>query len=89
MHKRNGIALVLVLAATLAAMFLNIPVASSQGATLVGSYVTDPLPTQDLNSPLWQKATPPSGHRARAAPDERQERDGTCAIQRFAARHSG
>lgn len=58
MHKRNLIALSLVLAATLALMFLNIPVASSQGATLVAVRVAENLPANDPAAALWQKATP-------------------------------
>lgn len=44
---------------TLAALLLwfKIPVASSQGPTLIAARVTDALPSQDLNSALWQQAT--------------------------------
>lgn len=39
-------------------LWFKIPVASSQGPTLVAARVTEALPQQDLNSPLWQQATP-------------------------------
>ena len=38
--------------------WFKIPVASSQGLTLIAARVTEPLPSQDLDSPVWLQATP-------------------------------
>ncbi|MFZ5808462.1 MAG: ethylbenzene dehydrogenase-related protein [Chloroflexota bacterium] len=37
--------------------FLKVPLASSQGTTIVAAYITEPLPVQEPDSAAWQKAT--------------------------------
>ena len=54
-HSRLLIAVVAVVAAVLT--FYKMPVASSQGLTLVMGQVADELPLTDPNSALWQEST--------------------------------
>lgn len=55
-QKISILGALLALAALL--LWFKIPVASSQGPTLVAARITEALPQQDLNSPLWQQAAP-------------------------------
>lgn len=57
MNKRKALSFGLVLAAALLLTLLKVPLASSQGVTLVAAQVTGELPVKDPNSALWQKAT--------------------------------
>ncbi|MCC7165082.1 MAG: hypothetical protein IT331_21465 [Anaerolineae bacterium] len=71
MHKRNIVLFVGIVLGALALLFFNIPIASSQGATLVAARVTEPLPLKDPTAALWQTATPlevPLSAQAVAAP---------------------
>lgn len=52
---RVFVSFIIILAAALT--FFKIPLASSQGVTLVAAQVAEELPTADLDSPLWQQAT--------------------------------
>jgi hypothetical protein len=57
MTKRSHILLGLVLLCTLLLTLYKIPVASSQGLTLIAAHVEGDLPFEDLNSELWVNAT--------------------------------
>jgi hypothetical protein len=57
MKRHPNWTLILVLAATLALTFFRVPLASSQGLTLVAPYVEQDLPIGDPDSPLWQQST--------------------------------
>jgi DMSO reductase family type II enzyme heme b subunit len=57
MYRRKFLTLSLFLALAVALTLLRVPLASSQGPTLIAAQVTGDLPTNDPNSPLWQKAT--------------------------------
>lgn len=54
-HPRLLLSFILVLAAVLT--FLKVPLASSQGVTLVAEYRPGDLPTKDPDAALWQEAT--------------------------------
>lgn len=56
MKKKIAILCALLLLAGLLTS-LKIPVASSQGLTLVAAQIAEPLPIEDVNSPLWKQAT--------------------------------
>ncbi|MBI4671067.1 MAG: hypothetical protein HY741_05305 [Chloroflexi bacterium] len=58
MRRKNLIVIGLILGVTLALRIFNIPIASSQGPTLVATHVSDALPATDPAAALWQKATP-------------------------------
>src|SRR5512139_3754537 len=58
MNKRKTLSFGLVLAAALLLTLLKVPLASSQGVTLMAAQVTGDLPVKDPNSAVWQKATP-------------------------------
>lgn len=57
MNRRFLIAFTLVMALAGALTFLGIPVASSQGVTLVAAQAKGSLPADNPDSPLWQNAT--------------------------------
>src|SRR3990170_2295654 len=48
---------ILMLAASLALTFYRVPLASSQGLTLLAPYVEQDLPSRDPDSALWQEST--------------------------------
>ncbi len=58
MNKRKALSFGLVLIAALFLTLLKVPLASSQGVTLIAAQVTGDLPVKDPNAELWQKATP-------------------------------
>ena len=57
MKRHPNWTLILVPAATLALTFFRVPLASSQGLTLVAPYVEPDLPIDDPDSPLWSQST--------------------------------
>jgi len=57
MKRHPNWTVILVLAATLVLTFFRVPLASSQGLTLVAPYVEQDLPIGDPDSPLWQQST--------------------------------
>src|SRR3990170_2330051 len=57
MKRHPNWTLILVLAATLALTLFRVPLASSQGLTVVAPYVEQDLPIGDPDSPLWQQST--------------------------------
>jgi hypothetical protein len=57
MNKRKILAFGLILATALLLTLLKVPLASSQGVTLMAAQVTGDLPAKDPNSEIWQKAT--------------------------------
>ena len=56
MNKRKTLSFGLILTTALLLTFLKVPLASSQGVTLVAAQVTGDLPVNDPNSEVWQKA---------------------------------
>src|SRR3990172_8510062 len=56
MKRHPNWTLILVLAATLALTFFRVPLAGSQGLTLLAPYVEQDLPIGDPASPLWQQS---------------------------------
>jgi hypothetical protein len=57
MITRSRLFFLLVLGLAVALTFLKVPLASSQGVTLVATQVTVDLPVADLDSDLWGKAS--------------------------------
>lgn len=57
MSKRKWYSFLLIFTIAVALTLLNVPLASSQGLTLMASQVTEALPLEDLDSPIWQQAT--------------------------------
>ena len=57
MLNRSRLFMVIVIMVAVVLTFFKMPVASSQGLTLVAAKVTDDLPLTDPNSALWQEAT--------------------------------
>ena len=57
MNRRKALFFGLVLMAALLLTLLKVPLASSQGVTLVAAQVKGDLPVNDPNAELWQKAT--------------------------------
>jgi len=57
MNKRYLLSLSLLVALAIALTFFKVPIASSQGLTLVAAQMSGDLPATDPNSDLWQKAT--------------------------------
>jgi len=57
MNKRHLLSLAVLLALASALTFLKVPLAGSQGLTLVAAQVSGDLPLTDPDSPLWQEAT--------------------------------
>jgi Ethylbenzene dehydrogenase len=57
MNRRKALSFGLVLTAALLLTLLKVPLASSQGVTLVAAQVTGDLPVNDPNAEMWQKAT--------------------------------
>ncbi|MBM4423694.1 MAG: hypothetical protein FJ030_09920 [Chloroflexi bacterium] len=57
MNKRSLLSLSLILAAAAALTFFKVPLAGSQGLTLVAAQVSGDLPLADLDSAVWQQAT--------------------------------
>jgi hypothetical protein len=57
MNKRSLLSLSLILAAALALTFFKVPLAGSQGLTLVAAQVSGDLPLADPDSAVWQQAT--------------------------------
>lgn len=58
MIKRKHFLFGIILLAAIALTFFKIPLASSQGISLVAGWVEDDLPVEDPASSVWQKATP-------------------------------
>lgn len=56
MFKQKILILCALFALSAFLFWFKIPVASSQGLTLVAARVAEPLPSEDLDSPLWQQA---------------------------------
>jgi hypothetical protein len=57
MRKRQWQFILLVSALALALTLLKVPLASSQGITLMAVQIAEELPLEDADSPLWQQAT--------------------------------
>lgn len=57
MNKRNLLILSLSLALAVVLTGLRVPLASSQGVTLIAAQISGDLPLNDPNSPLWQRTT--------------------------------
>lgn len=57
MNRRKVLSFGLVLTAALLLTLLKVPLASSQGVTLVAAQVTGDLPVNDPNAEMWQSAT--------------------------------
>ncbi|MFN3742872.1 MAG: ethylbenzene dehydrogenase-related protein [Anaerolineales bacterium] len=57
MNRRKFFALIFFLLLTVGLNLLKVPLASSQGTTLVAAQIAGDLPLNDPNSPLWQKTT--------------------------------
>lgn len=57
MNRRKFLTLSIFLVLAVALNLLRVPLASSQGTTLVAAQIAGDLPLNDPNSPLWQKAT--------------------------------
>ncbi len=57
MMTRSRLILLIFLGAAALLTFWKIPLASSQGVTVVATEISDSLPVADLDSPLWQQAT--------------------------------
>ena len=57
MNKRKWLSLILTLVAAVMLTLFKVPLASSQGLTLMAAQVTGDLPVNDPNSPVWQSAT--------------------------------
>ncbi len=57
MNKRSLLSFSLILALAAALTFFKVPLASSQGLTLITAEVAGDLPVTDPSSALWQKAT--------------------------------
>src|SRR3990172_13001210 len=57
MNKRSFLSLSLILALAAALTFFKVPLASSQGLTLIAAETAGDLPATDPNSDLWQKAS--------------------------------
>ncbi len=57
MITRTRLLIVALLAMAVLLTFLKIPLASSQGTTIVAAQVEEALPITDLNSGMWQAAT--------------------------------
>jgi hypothetical protein len=57
MNKRSLLTLSLIVAVAIALTFFKVPLASSQGVTVIAAQVSGDLPVTDPNSELWQKGT--------------------------------
>ncbi|MBI3244686.1 MAG: hypothetical protein HYZ49_20600 [Chloroflexi bacterium] len=57
MNKRSLVSFGLLLAVAAALTFFKVPIAGSQGLTLLAAQVSGDLPTTDPSSALWQQAT--------------------------------
>ena len=57
MNKRSLLSFGLILVVAVAFTFYKVPIASSQGVTIVAAQVSGDLPITDPDSALWQKAT--------------------------------
>ncbi len=57
MNKRKFLTLSLFLALAVMLTWLRVPLASSQGTTLIAAQISGDLPLNDPNSPVWQRAT--------------------------------
>jgi len=57
MTKRHLLSFALILAVAVALTFFKVPLASSQGLTLVAAQVSGDLPVTNPDAALWQKAT--------------------------------
>jgi len=57
MNKRSLLSLSLIVAVAIVLTFFKVPLAGSQGLTLLAVQVSGDLPASDPNSDLWQKAT--------------------------------
>ena len=57
MNKRSLLSFSLILVLAAALTFLKVPIAGSQGVTLVAAQVTGDLPLADPDSVVWQQAT--------------------------------
>ncbi len=57
MSIRKWHILLLIPTIAVALTLLNVPLASSQGTTLIAAQVSAELPLEDLDSPVWQQAT--------------------------------
>ncbi len=57
MNKRSLLSFSLILAVAAVVTFFKVPLASSQGVTVVAAQVSGGLPVADPDSALWQKAT--------------------------------
>ena len=57
MNRRAVLSFSLILTVAVVLTFLKIPLASSQGVTLVAAQVSGALPATDPTDSLWQKAT--------------------------------
>ena len=57
MNRRKALSFGLVLATALLLTLLKVPLASSQGVTLVAAQVPGDLPVNDPNAEMWQKVT--------------------------------
>lgn len=57
MNKRSLLTLSLIVAVAIALTLFKVPLASSQGVTVIAAQVSGDLPVTDPNSELWQKGT--------------------------------
>jgi hypothetical protein len=57
MRKHKWLSFILLPALAAALTLFKVPLASSQGTTLIAAQVSGDLPLEDLDSPLWQQAT--------------------------------